>query len=199
MSLALQRWQRAPGSLSARLAALGQRFEVQRLSQQVQPLLPGEAADLRLPAGARALVREVVLRVDGVPLVWARSAVAARATRGPWRALVGLGTRPLAELLFADPAVSRSPLRAESWARGNPWQLRAHAAWLAASGQPWPGRCVQARSSVFWRQGEPLRVFEAFAGDPRQLLLGGAARAHPIKSAPSPRPPPQTPPAPPSD
>lgn len=173
MSLGLQRWQRAPGSLSARLAALGQRFEVQRLGQQVQPLLPGEAQDLQLPPGTRALVREVVLRVDGVPLVWARSVVAARATRGPWRALVGLGTRPLAELLFADPAVSRSPLRPERWGRGSPWQLRASNAWLAASGQPWPGRCLQARSSVFWRQGVPLRVFEAFAGAPEQALRHG--------------------------
>lgn len=191
MSLALQRWQRAPGSLSARLAALGQRFEVQRLCQRVQPLLPGEAADLQLPAGTRALVREVVLRVDGVPLVWARSVVQARATRGPWRALVGLGTRPLAELLFADPAVSRSPLRAEHWPFGSPWHRRADAAWRQAAGLGWPAAGVQARSSVFWRQGVPLRVFEAF--DP--ALAGQGA----LKRAPDPAPPRQTPPARPSD
>lgn len=170
MTLALRRWQCASGSLSARLAALGQRFEVQRLSQHVQPLLPGEAADLRLPPGTRALVREVVLRVDGVPLVWARSVVAARATRGPWRALVGLGTRPLAELLFSDPAVSRSPLRAERWARSGPWHRRAGAAWQQACGQDWPAPVLQARSSVFWRQGVPLRVFEAFAGVPQRTV-----------------------------
>lgn len=190
MSLALQRWQRAPGSLSARLAALGRRFEVQRLSQRVQPLLPGEAADLHLPPGTRALVREVVLRLDGVPLVWARSVVAARATRGPWRALVGLGTRPLAELLFADPAVSRSPLQAEHWRRGSRWQQRADAAWRQATGAGWPVPSVQARSSVFWRQGVPLRVFEAF-----HPALAGRARLSPV---PDPPPPPQTPPAPPS-
>jgi chorismate--pyruvate lyase len=136
----------------------------------VQPLLPGEAADLHLWAGGRALVREVVLRVDGVPLVWARSVVAARATRGPWRALVGLGTRPLAELLFADPAVSRSPLRAEHWAHGSRWHRHAQAAWRTACAQAWPTAGVQARSSVFWRQGVPLRVFEAFAGVPQQAL-----------------------------
>jgi chorismate--pyruvate lyase len=167
MSLQWQHWQRAPGSLSLRLAALGDRLEVQRLSQSVQPLLPGEARDLHLPASTRALVREVVLRVDGQALVWARSVVPAHATRGPWRALRGLGTRPLAELLFADPAVSRSPLRPEVWRRSSPWYCHASTAWLAGSGQTWPGNHVVARSSVFWRQGMPLRVFEAFAALPR--------------------------------
>lgn len=185
MSLALQRWQAAPGSLSARLATLGQRFEVQRLCQRVQPLLPGEVTDLQLHPGTLALVREVVLRVDGVPLVWARSVVAARATRGPWRALVGLGTRPLAELLFADPAVHRSPLRAERWPFGSPWHRHARQAWRSACGQAWPGRCLQARSSVFWRQGVPLRVFEAF----HPALAGRAA----LRRAPDPAPPRQTP------
>lgn len=191
MSLALQAWQRAPGSLSARLARLGQRFEVQRLCQRVQPLLPGEAADLHLPPGTRALVREVVLRVDGVPLVWARSVVAARATRGPWRALVGLGTRPLAELLFADPAVHRSPLRAERWGRGGVWHHRANAAWQRACGQGWPSACVQARSSVFWCQGVPLRVFEAF----HPSLAG----RYGLSAEPDPAPPRQTPSSPAND
>jgi chorismate--pyruvate lyase len=163
MSLPWRHWQTAPGSLSLRLAALGGRLEVQRLSQRVQPLLPGEAHDLQRPADTRVLVREVLLRVDGRALVWARSVVPARATRGPWRALLGLGSRPLAELLFADPAVSRSALQPETWRRGSPWHRRATAAWQAGCGQPWPGNQVVARSSVFWRGGMPLRVFEAFA------------------------------------
>jgi len=174
MSLQWQHWQRAPGSLSLRLAALGDRLEVQRLSQSVQPLLPGEARDLHLPAGTRALVREVVLRVDGQALVWARSVVPSRATRGPWRSLLGLGTRPLAELLFADPAVSRSALRPELWRRSSPWYRHVAAAWQAGCGQPWPGNLIVARSSVFWRHGMPLRVFEAFAALPGSTGRAGA-------------------------
>jgi hypothetical protein len=42
MSLQWQHWQRAPASLSSRLTVLGARFEVQRLSQRVQPRNPRE-------------------------------------------------------------------------------------------------------------------------------------------------------------
>jgi len=156
------RWQRAPGSLSRRLASLGERFEVQALKQSTGRLLRGEARDLGATHG-RHLVREVVLRVDGVPLVWARSVVAWRAVRGPWQALRGLGTRPLADVLFRDPAVKRSALRAEFHRRGSAWHRRADVAWQQAAGCAWPSALLCGRSSVFERRGATLRVFEAFA------------------------------------
>jgi len=161
VSIALLRWLRAPGSLSRRLAALG-RFEVQALRQGVAPLLPGEAASLGVNRG-RHVVREVVLRVDGVPLVWARTVVASAVVRGPWRALRGLGTRPLADLLFKDASVKRSALKSEIHRRGGRWRRRADAAWQAAVGVPWPAALLHARSSTFVRRGATLRVFEAFA------------------------------------
>jgi len=161
VSTALLRWLRAPGSLSRRLAMLGDRFEVQALSQRVGRLLSTEKRDLH--AGGRHLVREVMLRVDGVPLVWARTVVAARALRGPWRALRGLGTRPLADVLFRDPRVKRSALQPEFHRRGSRLCHRADAAWHAAAGAPWPSGVVHGRSSTFVRRGAALRVFEAFA------------------------------------
>jgi chorismate lyase len=160
--LALLRWLDAPGSLSRRLAAMGERFEVQTLRQGVAPLLPGEARDIR-SAGRRCLVREVVLRVDGVPLVWARTVVQAHAVRGPWRALAGLGSRPLADLLFCDKNVRRSALRREVFSRGTGWRRCADEAWHSAAGAPWPTPQLTGRSSVFTRRGARLRVFEAFS------------------------------------
>ncbi|URI08913.1 chorismate lyase [Aquincola tertiaricarbonis] len=156
-------WQRAPGSLTQRLFAWGGEVRVQRLRQQVAPLLPGEAADLGLAPGTRCLVREVVLHVGDAPVVWARSVAPHAALSGPWKALVGLGTRPLAALLFDDPAVSRTPLRPQWHPRGSRWHQRADEAWRTVAGQPWPASVVAARSSVFWRRGMPLRVFEAFS------------------------------------
>lgn len=157
------RWQRAPGSLTQRLFAWGGEVRVQRLRQQVAPLLPGEADDLGLAPGTRCLVREVVLHVGDAPVVWARSVAPHAALSGPWKALVGLGTRPLAALLFDDPAVSRTPLRPEWYGRGSTWHHRAGQAWRMVAGAAWPAPVVAARSSVFWRRGMPLRVFEAFS------------------------------------
>jgi len=159
VSLALRRWQRAPGSLTARLKALGSTFEVRTLRQRVAPLLAEERCEL---GAGRHLVREVILLVDGVPLVWARSVAPARALCGPWRALAGLGTRPLGQLLFDDPRVARSPLHAQRWC-GGPGGRRVARDWLAATGAPWPAAVVQGRSSVFERRGARLRVYEAFA------------------------------------
>ena len=167
MKVALRRWLRAPGSLSRRLSAHG-RFEVQPLREGVARLLPGERAALSGASG-RHWIREVLLRVDGVPLVWARSVTPFRGTCGPWRALRQLGPRPLAELLFDDPSVVRSALCSERHRCGARWHRHVNAMWRMACGAAWPSGVVSGRSSVFVRRGMPLRVFEAFS-----MELGGA-------------------------
>ena len=107
----LRDWLRAPGSLSRRLARLGERFEVQVLCARAwRRSGRAKRSALGLPARGLTLVREVILRVDGEPLVWARSALHQRATLGPWRALKGLGARPLGHLLYDDPRITRSEL-----------------------------------------------------------------------------------------
>ncbi|HJV61797.1 MAG TPA: chorismate lyase [Albitalea sp.] len=156
----LRLWLRAPGSLSRRIAALGRHFAVQTLYQGPLGLTDRERGDV---GNARSWVREVLLRVDGRPLVWARSVTPRRALGGPWRALRGLGTRPLADLLFNDRRVRRTPLRREHLLRGSTLQRRLARQWQAATGAPPPRGMVWARSSVFRRHGPPLRVMEVFA------------------------------------
>jgi chorismate--pyruvate lyase len=157
----LRLWLRAPGSLSRRIAALGQRFEVQTLRQGAARLLAIESRDI---GAGRSWVREVLLRLDGQPLVWARSVTPRTALAGPWRALRGLGQRPLADLLFSDRRVQRTPLRREKLPRGGPLQRRLARQWEDATGAAPPRGMVWARSSVFHRRrGPPLRVMEAFA------------------------------------
>ena len=160
---ALRQWLRAPGSLSRRLAGLGERFEVQTLRQGPARLQRSEAADLATHNGGRSWVREVLLRVDGVPLVWARSVVPCTALRGPWRAVLGLGSRPLADLLFREPRVSRTPLRRARLARGGPLRRRLARQWQLATRSAPPHSMVWARSSVFRKHGLPLRVMEVFS------------------------------------
>jgi len=162
-SLALRRWLRRTGSLSAHLQSLGSRFEVEHLSQRVATLLPGEARSMALPAGTRCMVREVVLRVDGVPLVAARSVAPARSIKGAWRSLGALGSRPLAQLLFDTPHVSRSPLVTQRIGAAGAWHRAVSKAWCRATGAPWGPSTAWARWSVFRKAGVPLRVTEVFA------------------------------------
>lgn len=158
----LRDWLRAPGSLSRRLARLGKRFEVQVLRQAVAPFRARERAALGLPRRGLTIVREVILRVDGEPLVWARSALHQRATVGPWRALKGLGARPLAHLLYDDPGIRRSELEPRRLARHGHTRRHAARQWEVATGHAMPARMQWSRNSVFSRGGAQLRVMELF-------------------------------------
>jgi chorismate--pyruvate lyase len=152
----LRAWLTAPGSLTARLRAHG-KVEVQVQRQCSQRLWPLERRDLGCRSGH---VREVVLLLDGVPVVWARSATSHRALQGAWKALSGLGTRPLAELLFQRRHVCREPLRIQRLPRHGLAEGRLLRALPAAKPQARP---MWARSSVFWHRGQALRVMESFA------------------------------------
>lgn len=158
----LRDWLRAPGSLSRRLARLGERFDVQLLRQAVAPFRARERAALGLPPRGLTIVREVILRVDGEPLVWARSALHQRATIGPWRALKGLGSRPLAHLLYDDSRIHRSELQPRRLARQGHTRRHAARQWLAATGMAMPAQMLWSRNSVFSRSGAQLRVMELF-------------------------------------
>jgi chorismate--pyruvate lyase len=159
----LRDWLRAPGSLSRRLARLGERFEVQVLRQGVAPFRALERLALGLPPRGLTVVREVILRVDGEPLVWARSAVHQRATTGPWRALKGLGTRPLAHLLYDDYRIHRSELQPRRLSRNGHTRRHAARQWEAAIGEPISPQMLWSRNSVFSRSGAQLRVMELFS------------------------------------
>ena len=152
----------APGSLTARLRQHGA-VRVQVGQQGRQKLWPHEAAHI---GQAHGHVREVILWVDERPAVWARSVTAQGDARGPWRAIKGLGNRPLAEVLFMDATIRRTPLQCALWpAHGLPWSHRRRA-WLRSLSdatttlQALP---AWARSSVFVRRGAPLLVTECFA------------------------------------
>lgn len=153
-------WLQAEGSLTARLRRFGH-VEVRLQAQAAMALWPLEQADLQQKCG---YVREVVLLLDGRPAVWARSATSQTAVQGPWRALQGLGTRPLAELLFTKRPVQRAPLQLHHLQKHGPMQSHMRRQWLQlAAGAQSAELPHWARSSVFWHKGHGLRVMEAFA------------------------------------
>ena len=172
----LRAWLQAPGSLTARLRAHGV-VEVRVQRQGSQALWPQEQRELGCRSGH---VREVVLLLNGIPVVWARSATSHRALKGPWKALTGLGNRPLAELLFQGRHVSRQPLLTHHFAQHGPVEQRWRHTWGRLSlslGQTNTASPRWGRSSVFCRHGQPLRVMEAFA--PWIARLDADPCAHP--------------------
>ncbi len=102
-------WLTRPGSLTAHLRRHCPAFNVRRLRQgHGQPHFD-ELAPLQLERRQWVLVREVLLRCGERPLIFAHSVASLASIHGPWRALVGLGNRPLGEALFLNPRIHREP------------------------------------------------------------------------------------------
>jgi len=147
----LRAWMTDRGSLTARNVAHFPDFNLVRVGQQLKLPAEDERRALQLRRGELAMVREVFLRTGSIPLVFAHTAVHPRDLVGGWRGLSRLGSRPLAEMLFHDPLVSRMPIEYRQLAPG-------HALMCAGklSSSAW------ARRSVFLKGGRPLMVTEVF-------------------------------------
>jgi chorismate lyase len=147
-------WLTRGGSLTAHLRKLGD-VKVRVTREAVDCAWPDECAALRVGRRTRVWVREVVLEVDGVPVVAAHSIAPLAASRSVWQAMRRLSTRPLAELLYADSTVARSVLVSTRLAPRHPLAVLAR--------RQIDGRAphaLLARRSVFVRHGAPLMVTE---------------------------------------
>lgn len=162
----LRRWLRATGSLSARLAATGDHFSVRVLRQGRQPLTVDEARALGQGARRTGYVREVLLFIDGKPMVFARSVTKHSDSVGAWRSVRGLGNRPLADVLFRRSGITRQPLAFAQLKPQGPMRRHVARSWQAASDQPMSGAALAARRSIFTRHGAALLVMEVFAATP---------------------------------
>ena len=162
----LRRWLRASGSLSARLAGTGQTFSVQVLAQGRQALSLDESRALGLNCRRVGYAREVMLRVDGQAMVFARSVTAHADSLGAWRSVRGLGSRPLADVLFKRSGILRAPLSYAQLQRQSQLQRHVASSWLAATGVALDHPALPARRSVFTRGRATLLVMEVFAAPP---------------------------------
>jgi chorismate lyase len=101
-------WLVDQGSLTARLKRVCKdSFRVRMVSQGWGRALYSEGVLLGMRRGETAIVREVELLIDGVPWVFARTVIPASSLRGPAKRLTMLGTKPLGEVLFAEPHAER--------------------------------------------------------------------------------------------
>jgi chorismate--pyruvate lyase len=160
---AMRDWLTTPGSLTARLVAHSRSFRVQRLHQRSAICLPDEARAIALPRPERVWEREVLLRCDGAPVVFAHTVVPTSCTASDWPLFSALGERSLGATLFYDPLVMRGPLEFARLRAGHPLTRRA----LAALGDTAPDMvpaetCFHARRCVYRRHQGLLLVTEVF-------------------------------------
>ncbi len=122
-------------SLTRRLSALSDGgFSVTPLREGWLALRDDECAALDVPPGSPGWVREVYLRGNGQPWVFARSVAARQALEGSGLDLQQLGSRSLGELLFSDQAFTRGELQACCYpATWLPAEARENALWARRS------------------------------------------------------------------
>jgi chorismate--pyruvate lyase len=138
-------------------------MQLRVLAEYAEGARPDEARAMLLAPGKPVWVREILMSVDGIDSVVARSLTPLGASRGVWQGMRRLRTRPLADMLYHDRTVQRSRFVCTPLARGIPFYLTARDAAAAAADAAAAGAgTVLARRSVFWRYGQPLLVAEGF-------------------------------------
>jgi chorismate lyase len=161
-------WLTTPGSLTARLIAHSRQFRVQKMHQNGAFCLADEAAAIGLPRPGRVWEREVLLRCDDEPVVFAHTVVNAASTASDWPLFSALGERSLGTTLFYDPLVKRGQLEFARIRPGHPLYARAN----AALGGTLRGQIYYARRCVYRRHQGMLLVTEVFL--PSVLSLAAA-------------------------
>lgn len=107
----VQSWVYEADSLTRRLRNYyGQFFAVEILFHRWRPAFLSECLLLRLPHQQYNLIREVLLHVDGKPLILARTILPEKTIKIAKRNLSHLGTRPLGEVIFSYPKLERLEL-----------------------------------------------------------------------------------------
>ena len=145
-------WLLDDGSLTQHLIDTGRRFSLERRRQAWEQPLRDERLLLAMGAREKAMVRQVVLRLDGEAVVFARSVFPVSTLDGPLLRLRRLQNQSLGAFLFARPDMRRSPYQV-ALLEGNSPYLPAE---LHQTEPAW------ARRSRFVVAGKPMLVSEVF-------------------------------------
>lgn len=139
-------WLTTKHSITSKLKQIGQ-LTVEVLDDSWQAPSPRERLRLKLKSREQARVRTVILSVDGVPVVYARSIIPARSLKGSWRYLPRLSNRPLGGYVYKSRSLKRSATEVVKLPAGLVQNSRAS---------------LWARRSAFIEYGPGILVNEAF-------------------------------------
>lgn len=139
-------WLRETGSLTALLSNAGV-LSIDVINDGWGQPTQRERKVLSLRAREAARVREVVLKVNGTPMIYARSIIPARALVGHWRHLSKLKNQSLGGFLFQDKQLVRGPIEIVSLPNNLFHEVN---------------ESVWARRSIFKQYNRGVLVSEAF-------------------------------------
>lgn len=154
----LYSWLTDTGSLTARLKQQCQHFAVEVLTEGIYPLSKDEQDKLQLTEN-RGFVREVLLKLDGIPWVFARSVMPQSTLTGEQACLSQLGTNPLGAILFNAPDMKRSDIEIAEFISKSPVQT------LSSQISSRARLALFGRRSRFLLSGKALLVSEIFLPD----------------------------------
>ena len=132
---------------------------MQCLHQTTARCLADEAAAIGLQRPGRVWEREVLLRCDNTPVVFAHTVVPMSATATDWPLFSALGERSLGTTLFGDRQVRRGALEFARLRGGHPLAQRVLAALGQAGGED---QILYARRCLYKRHQGLLLVTEVF-------------------------------------
>jgi chorismate--pyruvate lyase len=153
-------WLTEPGSLTARCQAACRNFRIRLLFCGRRRPLPDENVFFGLRRQQYAWSREVLLECDGVPVIFAHTAMPLQPAGRLTRWLAGLGSRSLGSLLFANPGFTRGGIEFIRIDARHPLFKRAVAATgLSGAAELW------GRRSAHSLAGQTVLVTEVFLPD----------------------------------
>ena len=168
-SLEMRDWLMNRESLTSRLMTACGLFQVQLLQQQAAQSLSDEFGEIGLTHCARVMERDVLLRCDGVAVVYAHTVLPMTSNASQWPLFSSLGNKSLGTTLFNDPSVDRGPLHFALLRPGHPLMQRIAKLNLFEVNMP----SLYARRSLFTRRGSSLLVTEIFLPTINTLRASG--------------------------
>lgn len=151
----VRNWLLDDGSLTQHLLNTGQQFSLERWLQCWEAPRPDERRILHMPLKELAMVRRIVMRLDGKAVVYARSVFPISTLDGPLLRLRRLHNQSLGTFLFSRPDMRRSPFQIALLNGDSPYLPEA----LHQCPKAW------ARRSCFQVAGKPMLVSEVFLED----------------------------------
>ncbi len=150
-------WLKGTGSLTRQLKRNFAALAVRECRQQRTFVWADEVLPSGVPAGSKALIRNVCLQNEGVPLVFAHSVFPNRSLVGGWRSLSRLKSRSLGEVLFGNRRTHRKALQFALLSRRH----RLYREAMCYVGDVLPLR-LWARRSIFRQGTRRILVTELF-------------------------------------
>lgn len=170
----MQHWLTDRRSLTAKLIAHSNQFRVQRVFQQHDFCWMDEYRPIGLSKASKVHAREVLLRCDDQPAVYAHTVLTLKSTASQWPLFRTLGNKSLGSTLFGDPQVVRGALQYARLQPNHPAMQRAHHLTRQNLGGETNSQFFHplfARRSLFFRRGGVMLVTELFLPAVAQLKI----------------------------